>query len=244
MLCVLNDPDHLNPFADMGVPSPKRSSWVRFGLPYLVASAALLLGCASQERDADETGAATTSSPQARDSAAVAALIASDKWSAPSCRWLEHGVWVLAYPQETALYRAAAQAGYIRMETAGQDNRTGAPEPAWRITLTEAGKTQAAACGPTSKPDTWGVTVSRRELISATYVGESPAYAARKVYDVEYRWVPTSVGERVKRVLTGTMAVQEGRYRTRVYLLNSPEVIDPSGWYVDQIDDLGAERIG
>lgn len=226
-----------------GVPTQGGSSTAARGVGaacVALACVLLLSACGAQEREA---GGAAETSPQARDSAAVAALIASDRWSGPSCRWLEHGAWVLAYRSETALLRAAAQVGYIRMEQVGQGNRTGNPEPAWRITLTDAGRAAAATCPPTSKPDVWGVPVSRRELVSASFVGSSALNDERMIYDVEYRWVPTRVGERVARALTGTMAVEAGTYRTRVYLLKSPELLDPSGWAVDQIDELGAERV-
>ena len=203
--------------------------------------AAFAAACGSPDSGASPDAEKT--SAEARDAAAVAALVRSEKWSGPSCRWLKQGAWVLAYPQETALYRAAHQAGYIEMKEVGRDNRIGRPEPAWRIALTEAGKAEAVTCQPGSDPDTWGVPVSRRELVSATYAGESPGYTARKVYEVEYRWVPTAVGEKVKRVLTGNMAVQEGTYRARVYLVNSPDAIDPSGWYVDQVGELDGERV-
>ncbi|GMV04566.1 MAG: hypothetical protein AMXMBFR53_08460 [Gemmatimonadota bacterium] len=150
---------------------------------------------------------------------------------------------MLAYRQETALLRAAAEFGYVRLEQVGWGNRTGTREPAWRVTLTEEGRAEAASCSPTSKAHVWGIPVSRRELLAASFHGPDPMNDVRKIYEVEYRWVPTRVGDRVARALSGPMAVESGTYRTRVDLLNSPELIDPSGWAVDQIDVLGARRV-
>lgn len=202
-----------------------------------------LIGCTSSAND-NPNSAAAAPSPGERDAGALADLELSEKWSSPRCRWLKTGAWVLAYPGETALYRAAYQVGYIEMEEVGQDNRHGTPEPAWKIKLTELGKAETAECKASSS-DSWGVPVSRRRLLSGTYVGEEPSPSNRFIYEVEYQWVPTTVGEDARHALTGTQAVEEGTYRTRVYLRRGPRLTSPgpNGWWVDAIDDLDAQRL-
>ncbi len=178
-------------------------------------------------------------SPEERDRTAVADLMKSEKFSGPRCRWLKYGAWILAWPSETHLYRAAQEVGIIEMEEVGTDNRTGTPEPAWRITITEAGKNEIADCPKVSPGrNDWGVPVSRRRLISAKYVGEGTRYSGITLYDVEYEWVPTAVGEKVKAHLTGPMKVEEGKYRAQISLKKVPH-----GWYVDQTNDFAAVRI-
>lgn len=206
----------------------------------------LLLGCSSQPTTLGGPVATTASGDDARDSGAMTDLAASPKWSQPSCRWLKHGAYVLAYPQETALYRAAYEVGYIDMQETGTTNRTGTPEPTWRIALTEQGKVVAAECPPSTKPEVWGVPVSRRQLIAGKFVAQAQGHGQRTTYEVDYTWVPTEVGEKVRHELTGTMQVQEGRYRTKVYLKRGPDFtvnVGPNGWYVDAVDELGAERV-
>lgn len=60
------------------------------------------------------------------------------------------------------------------------------------------------------------ITVSRRRFISARYAGEAGNYSGLTIYELEYDWVPTEVGERVKAHLTGTQQVEEGRYVHKV----------------------------
>lgn len=177
-------------------------------------------------------------SPAERDRTAIADLVRSDKFSGPRCRWLKYGAWILAWPSETHLYKAAHQFGYIEMEEVGTDNRIGTPEPAWRITITEAGKAKIADCKVVNGRNDWGVPVSRRKLLSARYAGEANAYSGLTIYEVDYEWVPTEVGDMVKAHLTDKMAVEEGKYRTKTWLRKGSE-----GWYVEQIDDLGAKPI-
>ena len=85
--------------------------------------------------------------------------------------------------------------------------------------------------------------MSRRRFISAARVGQDAG--GRTIYEVEYEWVPTAAGEKVKHVLTNAMAVEEGAYLTRVYLQNSPDLIAPGphGWVVSAIDDFEAVRL-
>jgi hypothetical protein len=107
--------------------------------------------------------------------------------------------------------------------------------------LTDAGKTEAADCPPSSKATVWGLPVSRREFVSGTYEGNDAG--GRSVYEVEFDWVPTEAGDRVKDVLTGNMTVEDGTYRTKVYMQSGPGVIGgPNGWRVSAINDLDARR--
>jgi|SRR5688572_5318845 len=219
-------------------------------LRWLVLLAALYLaGCNSAPSTlggpvAGKVSSATADvrTPETRDAGAMEDLIASEKWTEPRCRWLKTGAWVLAWPQETALYRAAYDAGFIEMVEVGQGNRIGKPEPAWRITLTEKGKTETAEC-TTPGADNWGVPVSRRRLISGRYAGED--YGGRTVFEVDFEWVPTPIGEQVKHELTRYMTVEEGTYRTRVYLYNSRGRIDrgKNGWSVDAIVEMDGQGI-
>jgi hypothetical protein len=201
-------------------------------------------GCSSKPaaRESEAAAATPAASGGGGDAGALADLQASPKWSGPRCRWLETGAWVVAYPQDTALYRAAYELSYIEMTEVGRANRIGTPEPAWKISLTDSGKAEAATCPPTSKPTSWGVPVSRRQFISGKNAGAS---GERTVFDVEYAWVPTDVGVRVKFVLTDKMAVEEGTYRTKVYMRKTRGFTGAgaNGWSVDQIDERGAVRL-
>jgi hypothetical protein len=201
-------------------------------------------GCGSGPAPGEsQEGGAPSASPERRDAGAMADLQASATWSAPRCRWLETGAWILAYPQDTALYRAAHDLGYIEMEEVGQGNRIGVPEPAWRIALTDEGRAEAAKCPASSKSTVWGVPVSYRRFTSGTHVGEDAG--VRTVYEVEYDWEPTAVGGKVKHVLTDKMTVEEGTYRTKVYMRKGRDLIapGPNGWMVVAIDDFAAVRL-
>ena len=176
--------------------------------------------------------------PEERDRTAAADLMRSEKFKTPSCRWLKHGAWIAAWPSEAHLYKAAYEEGIIEMTEAGTENRIGTPEPAWRITITEEGKEQIAECKVSRPGNDWGVPVSRRHFLSAKYAGEAGRYSGLTFYDVEYEWVPTAVGARVKGLLTGPMAIQEGKYRARMTLRKTS-----NGWFLDQTNDLLAERI-
>lgn len=210
----------------------------------LLGMAIFVAGCSSKPTSGVSTEAeVAAASDGGGHAAALADLQASAKWTGPRCRWLETGAWIVAYPQETALYRAASDLGYIEMTEAGQANRTGVPQSAWRIALTDAGKVEAAKCTGSSRRAVFGVPVSQRKFIAGKFV-ESEPYG-RTVYEVEYAWVPTGVGERVLGVLTDKMAVEEGTYRTKVYLRKgrAANTAAGNGWVVDAIDDLGAVRL-
>src|SRR4051794_19417625 len=105
----------------------------------LVLLACLFTGCTSgpalpaKEKAPWERVPWEGMSAEQRDRTAIAAIQASENFTEPSCRWLKRGAWVLAYPQDTALYKAAYDARYIEMEQVGVANRTGTIEPAWRI---------------------------------------------------------------------------------------------------------------
>jgi hypothetical protein len=172
---------------------------------------------------------------------AMADLQASPQWTKPRCRWLETGTWILAYRQETALYEAARDLGYIELAPVGTANRTGTPETAWKVTLTEAGKAQAAACGSgSSRPSVWGLPVSARRFIAGKRVKEPDMFNPdRTIFDVEFEWIPTAAGERVKHVLTDKMAVEQGLAHVQVSLKYGDRLITKGahGWWVERMDD-------
>ena len=198
--------------------------------PALLGIALLVTGCGSTSSSGG-SAAGTAASSSDGDAGALAHLQTSEKWTAPRCRWLEHGTWILAYPQDTALYRAAADLGYITMEQVGEGNRIGVAEPAWRIALTDAGKDEAAKCPPSSKSSVWGVPVSQRRFLSGKSLGKD--YGQRTIFEVEFEWVPTDVGERVKGVLTDHMTVEEGQYTARAYMTSSGQT---RYWEINDLD--------
>ena len=179
------------------------------------------------------------------DDGAMADLQADSTWSRPRCRWLETGAWVLAWPQETALYEAARDFGYIEMEQVGMGNRV-RPEPAWKIALTDAGKAESARCGSgSSRSEVWGVPVADRRFISGRRIKEPDMYNPdQTAFEVEFEWVPTAVGDRVKHVLMNKMAVEQGVHRTRVSLQYPKHGINKgaNGWWVAQIADTAMTR--
>jgi hypothetical protein len=180
------------------------------------------------------------------DAGGMADLQASDEWNKPSCRWLETGVWVLAYRQETAIYEAARDLGYIEMSQAGTANRIGTPEPAWKVSLTDAGKAESEKCGSgSSRSEVFGVPVSQRRFISGKRIKEPDMYNPdRTVFEVEFEWVPTAAGDRVKYVLTDKMSVQQGVASANVSLKYGERVTSKggNGWWVEQIHDISGAR--
>jgi hypothetical protein len=172
---------------------------------------------------------------------AMADLQASPQWTKPRCRWLETGTWILAYRQETALYEAARDLGYVELESVGTANRIGTPETAWKVKLTDAGKAQAAACGSgSSNPSVWGLPVSARRFIAGTRIKEPDVFNPDStVFDVEFEWVPTAAGERVKHVLTDKMAVEQGLAHVQVTLKYGDRLTTKGahGWWVARMDD-------
>ena len=219
------------------------------GALFILGLGLLLGGCAPESSgEAPARSTAVAEQPAAvRDAGALAAIQASEKWKEPRCRWLRSGAWVAADAQDTALYRAAYDAGLIDMTEGSWDVSLGPGQQAWRIALRDAGKAEAARCSPTSSPRAWGVPVSERVFRSGRYVGvdESPGVINRWIYEVEFEWVPTAVGERAKRELTDHRKVEEGTFRVRVYLRRAPGVAAPgaNGWRVETIGDVEAEPV-
>jgi hypothetical protein len=208
----------------------------------LIGMALLCTRCSTPPAPA-APGNASTAVPPVDDTGAMADLQASEKWKTPSCRWLETGAWILAYRQETALYGAARDLGFIEMEQVGTGNRYGTPEPAWKIALTDAGRSESAKCGRGStKPQVWGVPVSERRFVGGRRVGQDAYTPDRFTFEVEFDWVPTAVGERVRHVLTKQMTVQQGSFRTKVALRYSDRLIKrgSNGWWTEEIFDLAA----
>ena len=153
-------------------------------LPAAVAVLCIAGACSSGPGGDDQPGASATDAAAtdagATDEAAMADLQASPKWQQPRCRWLKSGTWIAAYPQERAVYQAAADFRLIEMREAGTINRTGNPEPAWNIKVTDAGKAEAATCSPATPPN-FGVPVSRRQFVSAkrlevNFAGDTPFF--------------------------------------------------------------------
>ena len=209
----------------------------------------LAAACGSSPATGDVAAAASGPANERRtgpadDAVAMRDLQASEKFSAPHCRWLESGAWVQGSPQEEALYTAAAQSQYIEMTQTGQQwylNRADAP--VFRVALTDRGRAASKTCGPTSKAATWGVPVSERTFIAARFVEQMPSN--RTAYEVDYRWTPTAVGAQVLHVLTGHMAVQHGTFRTKVYMRKGRDhsVPTPTQWTVIAIEEREAQRI-
>ena len=107
--------------------------------------------------------------------------------------------------------------------------------------MTDAGKAASATCGSgSSKPTVFGVPVSQRRFISAKRTAEPDMYNSnRTIFDVEFEWVPTAAGDRVKHVLTSHMSVEQGLATARVVMLYGNGVTNkgPNGWAVQAIQD-------
>lgn len=211
----------------------------------------MLGGCGPEPESSGGPPASSTAAVEGpdpvRDAGALAAIQASEAWKAPRCRWLSSGAWVAADAQDTALYRAAYDAGLIDMTEGSWDPSLGPGQKAWRIALREAGKAESARCSPTSSPRGWGVPVSERVFRSGQYVGVDgvPGASNRWIYEVEFDWVPTAAGERARRDLSGHRALEEGTFSVRVYLRRDPTFIAAGGteWRVQDIGDVEAVRL-
>lgn len=205
-------------------------------------------GCGS-EPSAESATANASGMPKlstGSDEGAMSDLQASADWKRPRCRWLETSAHILFYPQDTEVLMAARDVGYAQVEQVGTGNRIGTPQPAWRVTLTEAGKGASAKCGKgSSRPTVFGVPVSERRFMSGKRTGEPDMYNPnRTVFDVEFEWTPTSAGDRVKPVLTDHMAVEQGLATARVVMLHGDGVINKgaNGWAVQSINDSRGRR--
>jgi hypothetical protein len=174
-------------------------------------------------------------SPEQRDASAREALLQSQLWLEPSCRWLAYGAWVVPDSREAPLYKAAEEAGYIEMKEAGVDTQHYTPQPAYNVALTELGTTETADCKTESYgKQVWGLPVSRRSLKSLTYTKDGAAYTDYTFFALEEEWQPTTVGERVKDVLTDFMKVQYGTWHTEVLMRRVQQ-----HWYVEQLGEVG-----
>ena len=171
----------------------------------------------------------------------MADLQASPQWTEPRCRWLETGAHMLFYPQDTAVLMAARDLGYAEVEQVGTGNRIGTVEPAWSVRLTESGKAESAKCGKGSSRETvFGVPVSQRRFISGKRTSEPDMYNSnRTLFEIDFEWVPTPAGDRVKDVLTSHMAVEQGLAKAQVSMLYSERLIGKgsNGWAVQAIGD-------
>ena len=175
------------------------------------------------------------------DDGAMTDLQASSAWAEPRCRWLETGAHQLFYAQDTAMLQAAAALGYVDLEQVGTGNRIGVVEPAWRVALTEAGRGESAKCGSgSSRATVFGVPVSQRRFVSGRRVAEPDMYNPdQTAFEVQFEWVPTPAGERVKHVLTDKMTVEQGSATARVVMLHGSRATakGPNGWAVHAIHD-------
>jgi hypothetical protein len=176
----------------------------------------------------------------------MADLQASEEWQKPRCRWGETGAYVLAYPEDTEVLKAARMLGWIDMEEVGTGNRSGRPEPAWKIAMTAAGKAESAKCGEGSmRSTTFGIPVSERRFISGKRTTEPDVYnPTRTVFEVQFEWVPTQAGDIVKYALTERRAIERGLATARVSMLYGERVVRPgsNGWGVQSIIDERQKR--
>lgn len=210
-------------------------------LVVLACLATVSAACGSEPAAAGSAEAGLPGLMSGSDTGAMADLQESPKWAAPRCRWLETGAHILAYPQDTAVLEAGRDLGFIEMEQVGTGNRTGRVEPAWRIGLTDAGRTETAKCGRGSaRPTTFGVPVATRRFMAGRRTGEPDMYnPSRTLFEVEFEWVPTAAGDRVKHVLTRHMAVEQGLAKATVVMLYGDRAVGKgaNGWTVQAIED-------
>ena len=201
---------------------------------------AALTGC-SDSAATTAGGGASPATSAGTEAGAMADLQASTAWAEPRCRWLETGAHQLFYPQDTAVLQAAAALGYVELEQVGTGNRTGVPEPAWKVALTDVGKRESSTCGRGSSRSTvFGVPVSGRRFISGRRVAEPDMYNPdQTTFEVQFEWVPTPAGDHVKNVLTDKMTVEQGLATARVVMLYGNRVTNkgPNGWAVRAIQD-------
>jgi hypothetical protein len=202
---------------------------------------ALLCAACGADSSSEARAAGVPALKSGSDAGAMADLQASTKWAEPRCRWIETGAHVLAWPQDTEVMMAARDLGYLDMEEVGSGNRTGRREPAWRVQMTAAGRTEAAKCGKGSaRSNVFGIPVSQRRFVSGTRTTEPTPYNPdQAMFDVEFEWAPTAAGDRVKSVLTGNMAVEQGPATARLTMSFGDRAAGrgANGWAVASIDD-------
>ncbi len=209
-------------------------------MPSVFLLMAALSGCGDSPMTT-ASGGALPATGTGTDAGAMADLQASAAWAEPRCRWLETGAHQLFYSQDTAVLQAAAALGYVELEQIGTGNRTGVPEPAWKVALTDAGRRESAKCGSGSSRSTvFGVPVSGRRFISGRRIAEPDVYNPdQTTFEVQFEWMPTPAGDRVKHVLTDKMTVEQGLATARVVMLYGNRVTNkgPNGWAVRAIQD-------
>ena len=171
----------------------------------------------------------------------MADLQASAEWTTPRCRWLEASANKFYFPQDTEVLKAAGDLGYAEIEQLDAGSRT-----TWRVKPTDAGKVESARCGRgTWKATAFGVPVSGRRFISGKNRPEPNQFTpGQAMFDVEFEWVPTVAGERLKNVLTGQWTVEQGLAKTRVSMLYGIHsgTKGSNGWTVQAIYDPDPPR--
>jgi hypothetical protein len=170
----------------------------------------------------------------------MADLQASPEWTRPRCRWFTTGANKLLFQQDTEVLRAAADLGYAEVEQVDSRGRT-----LWTVKVTEAGKVESARCGRTWKDAAVGVPVSVRRFLSGRNRPEPNQFTpGQAMFDVEFEWVPTVAGERLKNALTGQLAIEQGLAKTRVSMLYGIHsgTKGPNGWTVQAIYDPDPPR--
>lgn len=188
--------------------------------------AALASGCQSESAKQPEAAM----SPEARDAGVIAALEASKRWQQPLCRPLQSGGYVPIASEMEPLYRTAYHAGLIELEQFGDLEQYPPEQNALRVILTPKGKSETSVCrGFTSGH--WGLPVARRQLVSATYEGESPTRKKSFIYTVDFRWEPTELGERVKYNLPDRMSIPLDTQRAKVHVSKTPR-----GWFIEAME--------
>ena len=171
----------------------------------------------------------------------MADLQASAEWTRARCRWLEASANKLYFPQDVEVMKTAADLGYAEVQQMESRGRT-----TWTVTPTEAGKVESAKCGPGNwKGNAFGVPVSVRRFTSANNRPEPNQFTpGQAMFDVEFEWVPTVAGERLKNVLTGQWTVEQGLAKTRVSMLYGIHsgTKGSNGWTVQAIYDPDPPR--
>ena len=212
----------------------------------LATLAVVSIGCGSEPAIEATGGARMPKLVTGSDASAMADLQQSATWTTASCRWIDTGAHVLAWPQDTEVLKAARDLGFIEMEQIGTGNRIGTIEPAWRIAITEAGRTEAAKCAPGSSNSTgFAIPVSHRRFISGKRTKEPDMFNPNMtVFEVDFEWVPSGVGDRVRNVLTGRLAVNQGLAKAQVAMLYGERSGDAgtNGWRVKSMNDGSAGK--
>ena len=63
------------------------------------------------------------------------------------------------------------------------------------------------------------------------------------VYDVDFIWTPTAIGDQVLPALSGNRSVQNGMFRAMVSMLKGRATAATGAWTVMRIDDRGSQRM-